>query len=437
MRDQYQGSPWAAVWPHLDRAYFQHLSGWMKLARKSRVALFLVLIAVVAAGAYYYRFYYTPQPEAQAATAQRAERAQPVIVAQAIIKPMPREFDTVGRVQTMASIAIRSRIDGVIEKVSVTEGQEVKAGDTIFVFDTRQLQASLRQAQANRAKDISLLEQARRELARLEPLAQRDYATKSALDQQQTNVSSLEATVSYDDAAIESLNVQITYATITAPINGRIGSIASKAGTSIKANDTPLITINQIKPIFVSFSVPQRYLPAIQEGMRADQLPVIATVPDLANVTEKGTVAYTDNAVDATTNTLSVWANFPNQDLRLWPGLYVNVSMMFGTQPDAVVVPVEAVQAGQNGSFVFLIRPDMTAEMRPITVDRVIGGEAVLAQGLTGDENVVIDGQLRLSDGTKVTISTRGGGVVTAPDEVADKKLVKRAEGSGPSGVTR
>jgi multidrug efflux system membrane fusion protein len=154
-------------------------------------------------------------------------------------------------------------------------------------------------------------------------------------------------------------------------------------------------------------------------------------------VTEKGTVAYTDNAVDATTNTLSVWANFPNQDLRLWPGLYVNVSMMFGTQPDAVVVPVEAVQAGQNGSFVFLIRPDMTAEMRPITVDRVIGGEAVLAQGLTGDENVVIDGQLRLSDGTKVTISKRGGGVATVPDEVADKKLVKRAEGSGPAGVTR
>ena len=222
------------------------------------------------------------------------------------------------------------------------------------------------------------------------------------------------------------------------PIDGRIGSITSKAGTSIKANDTtPLITINQIKPIFVSFSVPQRYLPAIQEGMKSGQLPVVATVPDLANVTEKGAVAYTDNSVDATTNTLSVWANFPNLDLRLWPGLYVNVSMIFGTQQNAVVVPVEAVQAGQNGSFVFLVRPDMTAEMRPITVDRVIGNEAVLAEGLIGDENVVVDGQLRLSDGTKVSISRRGGGVVTAPEKAGAKKLATQSETGGHPAVAR
>lgn len=401
------------------------------------MALFLVLAAGVAAGGYYYRFYYAPVSEAKAPAAPRAERAQPVVVAQAVTKAMPREFDTVGRVQTMASIAIRSRIDGVIDKVAVTEGQEVKAGDTMFVFDTRQLRALLRQAEANRAKDQSQLEQARRELARLEPLAQRDYATKSALDQQQTNVSSLEGSVSFDDAAIESLHIQISYATITAPINGRIGSIASKAGTSIKANDTtPLITINQIKPIYVSFSVPQRYLPAIQEGMKAGQLPVVATVPDLNNVTEKGAVAYTDNAVDTTTNTLGVWANFPNLDLRLWPGLYVNVSMIFGTQQNAVVVPAEAVQAGQNGSFVFVARPDMTAEMRAITVDRVVGGEAVLAQGLNGDESVVVDGQLRLSDGTKLSITKRGGGVATAPEQLAEKKLAKGSK-SGPEEVTR
>jgi multidrug efflux system membrane fusion protein len=410
----------------------------MTLARKSKVALFLILVAAAGAGAYYYRTQYAPHSEAGGPAAPRGERAQPVIVAQAVIKAMPREFDTVGRVQTMASIAIRSRIDGVIDKVAVTEGQEVKAGDTLFVFDTRQLEASLRQAQANRAKDISLLEQARRELARLQPLAERDYATKSALDQQQTNVSSLEASVSYDDAAIESLNVQISYATISAPIDGRIGSIASKTGSSIKANDTtPLITINQIKPIYVSYSVPQRFLPAIQEGMAAGPLGVVATVPDLANVTEKGAVAYTDNSVDTTTNTLGVWANFPNQTLRLWPGLYVNVSMIFGTQQNAVVVPAEAIQAGQNGSFVFLVRPDMTAEMRPVTVDRAIGGEVVVAQGLTGDETVVIDGQLRLSDGAKVSVSQRGGGIAAAPDRLADQKPTKQAKTGGAAEVTR
>ena len=171
--------------------------------------------------------------------------------------------------------------------------------------------------------------------------------------------------------------------------------------------------------------------------MAAGQLPVIATVPDLANVTEKGAVAYTDNSVDATTNTLSVWANFPNTALRLWPGLYVNVSMIFGTQQNAVVVPAEAVQAGQNGPFVFLVRPDMTAEMRSVAVDRVVGTEVVIAQGLTGDETVVIDGQLRLSDGTKVTISKRGGGVAAAPDAAAAKKLAEQSEAGGPAGVTR
>jgi membrane fusion protein, multidrug efflux system len=407
------------------------------LARNSKVAVFLILMAGAAAGAYYYRNYYAPHSEARAPAA-RGERAQPVVVAQAVIKAMPREFDTVGRVQTMASVAIRSRIDGVIDKVAVTEGQEVKAGDTLFVFDTRQLQALLRQAQANRDKDISQLEQARRELARLQPLAERDYATKSALDQQQTNVRSLEGSVSFDEAAIESLDVQISYATINAPIDGRIGSIASKTGSSIKANDTtPLITINQIKPIYVSFSVPQRFLPAIQEGMAAGPLAVIATVPDLANVTEKGAVAYTDNSVDATTNTLGVWANFPNQALRLWPGLYVNVSMIFGTQQNAVAVPAEAIQAGQNGSFVFLVRPDMTAEMRSVTVDRAVGGEVVVAQGLTGDETVVVDGQLRLSDGAKVSVSQRGGGVAATPDGLADQKPTKQANTGGPAEVTR
>lgn len=409
----------------------------VKLARKSRVGLFLVLVAGVAAGAYYYRSYYAPHQEARA-PAPKSERAQPVVVAQAVTKEMPREFATVGRAQTIASIAIRSRIDGVIDKVAVTEGQDVKAGETLFVFDTRQLQASLRQAQASRAKDMAQLEQGKRELARLEPLAQRDFATKSALDQQQTNVSSLEGSVGFDDAAIESLNVQISYATITAPINGRIGSIASKAGSSIKANDTtPLITINQIKPIFVSFSVPQRYLPAIQEGMAAGTLPVIATVPDISGAPEKGAVAYTDNTVDPTTNTLSVWATFPNQDTRLWPGLYVNVSMIFGVQQNAVVLPSEAIQSGQDGSFVFLVRPDMTAQMRPIKVDRAVGNEVVVAEGLNGDENVVIDGQLRLSDGTKVSVSQRGGGVASAPEKVAEQRVAKESKSGGATEVTR
>jgi multidrug efflux system membrane fusion protein len=401
------------------------------VGRIFRVLLLLAVLVGLGAGVYHVQFQANPK----AATNGRQKdggRAQPVVVAKSVAKPTPRQFDTVGRVQTMASVAVRSRIDGVIEKVPVTEGQEVKAGDPLFIFDTRQLQASLRQAEANLAKDTAQLEQARRELARIEPLAQRDYATKSSVDQQRANVGSLEASVASDNAAIESMHVQISYATINAPIAGRIGSINFKTGSSIKANDTtPLVTINQIKPIYVTFSAPQRFLPEIQNGMSAGRLLVTVTAPDRADLSETGVVAYTDNAVDTTTNTLGVWASFPNDDMKLWPGLYVNATLVFGTQEDAITVAAEAIQAGQSSPFVFVVKPDMTAEMRPVTVDRVVNGEAVIAQGLSPDETVVVDGQLRLSDGTKVTITQRDGA------GGAEKVAEDRRAGGPRSEVTR
>ncbi len=404
------------------------------VARASGVVLLGLAAVAIGVGVYTHRLHSDTQKPAQ--TAKRdAQRAQPVVVAKSVSKAMPRQFDTVGRAQTMASVTVRSRIDGVIDKVAVTEGQEVKQGDTLFVFDTRLLRAGLQQVEANHAKDVAQLDQAKRELARLAPLAQRDFTSKSTLDQQQAAVNSLEASVRSDDAIIDSMHIQISYATISAPINGRIGSINSKVGTSIKANDTtPLLTINQIRPIYVSFSAPQRYLPAIHEGMTSGELPVVVSVPDLPKVSERGKVAYTDNAVDATTNTLGVWATFPNEDTRLWPGLYVNVTLIFGTQEDAVVVPSVAVQAGQSSPFVFVVKSDMTTELRPVTVDRVIAGEAVIAHGLAPDETVVIDGQLRLSNGTKVTI-TKHGGAQTAEKLAEDQHPGPKP--GGPAELTR
>lgn len=405
------------------------------VARIFRVLLLLAVVAIIGAGFYHFQF----QSDPKAATNGRqkdGDRGQPVVVTKSVAKPTPRQFDTVGRVQTMASVAIRSRIDGVIEKVPVTEGQDVKAGDPLFIFDTRQLRAGLRQAEANLAKDTAQLDQSRRELARIEPLALRDYATKSSIDQQRANVGSLEASVASDNAAIESMHVQISYATINAPIAGRIGSVNFKTGSSIKANDTAaLVTINQIKPIYVTFSAPQRFLPDIQNGMNADKLQVMVTAPDLANLSERGVVAYTDNAVDTTTNTLGVWASFPNEDLKLWPGLYVNATLVFGIQQDAITVAAEALQAGQSGPFVFVVKPDMTAELRQVTVDRVVNGEAVIAQGLSPDETVVTDGQLRLSDGTKVTVTQRGGS--RGEDKVAEDRRAGGPRSGGPTEVTR
>lgn len=395
--------------------------------------LFLIVCVGVTGTAYYY-FQNADDTQTLLSDHQNAaKQAQPVTVAKAATKPMPSQFETVGRAQAIASVAVRSRIDGVIETVSVADGQDVKVGDTLFTLDTRLLQAGLQQAEANRAKDAAQLEEAKRELARLVPLAQRDFATKSALDQQQATVNALDATVNADDAAIESMNVQISYAKITAPIDGRIGSISSKVGSSIKANDTPpLLTINQIRPIYLSFSVPQRFLAEIHDGMVKGVLPVVAKGPDQPDMPERGAVAYTDNAVDATTNTLGVWASFDNRNTRLWPGLYVNVTLIFGIQQNVIVVPAEAIQAGQNSSFVFLVRPDMTAEMRPVTVDRVIGGEAVITEGLKGGETVVTDGQLRLSDGTKMTIAKGGNGQpaekLAEDRQAASPKPAKAAE---------
>ncbi len=404
------------------------------LPRLSGVVLIVAVLAAIGTGLLYFRHH--AESQTRAPGKPEAERAQPVVVAKAVAKAMPREFDTVGRVQTMASIAVRSRIDGVIESVPVSEGQDVKTGDTLFVLDTRLLRAGQRQAEANLAKDTSQLDQAKRELARMTPLAQRDFASKSSLDQLQANVSSLEASVKSDEAQIESIKIQITYATIKAPIDGRIGSIASKAGSSIKANDTgALLTINQIRPIYASFSVPQRYLPSIQQGMAGGPLAVVVTAPDLEGLEERGTLAYTDNTVDPTTNTLGVWARLPNPNMRLWPGLYVNISLIFGTQENAVVVPMQAVQAGQQSSFVFLVRADMTVEMRAVKVDRVIGQEAVIAEGLTGDETVVTDGQLRLSDGTKVKITEPRKG--QQPDKVAEGKREAAARARGTVELVR
>jgi membrane fusion protein, multidrug efflux system len=401
------------------------------VARIFRVLLLLAVLAAI--GFAVYQMQSGGDTKAAANGRQKGgDKGQPVVVAKVVVKPMPRQFDTVGRVQTMASVAVRSRIDGVIDKVAVAEGQDVKAGDPLFIFDTRQLQANLRQSEANLAKDTAQLDQAKRELARLEPLAQRDFATKSSIDQQRATVGSLDASVASDHAAIDAMHVQISYATISAPIAGRIGSISFKTGSSIKANDTAaLLTINQIKPIYVTFSVPQRFLPDIQSGMSAGQLPVMVTAPDLANLSEKGTVAYTDNAVDATTNTLGVWASFPNDDMKLWPGLYVNATLVFGTQQDAVTVAAEAVQAGQSSPFVFVVKPDMTAELRPVKVDRVVNGEAVIAEGLNPDETVVTDGQLRLSDGTKLSITQRNGA------RGAEKVAEDRHAGDPASEVTR
>jgi multidrug efflux system membrane fusion protein len=341
----------------------------------------------------------------------------PVYAAEVTQQPMPQQIATVARVQPMATVAVQPRIEGVIESVNVAEGQEVTAGQLLMTLDDRALQAALRQAQANLAKDRAQLENAKRNVNRLIPLAAKNFTSAQSLDQAKTDVATFEAMVAGDEAQVQADQVQLSYTIIKAPISGRIGSINSKMGNLVRqADTTPLMTINQLRPIYVAFSVQQNYLDDLQAAMQAGPVPVSATFPDAKQYTsivgetppaQRGEVAFIDNTIDAASNTLTVKARFDNADERLWPGQYVNVVVTLKTDPKAIVVPTDALQISQQGSYVWVIKDDMTVEMRPVTVAQRIGDKAVIAKGVSPGEKVVTEGQMRLENGSKVSIEQR------------------------------
>ncbi len=347
-----------------------------------RIRAILIVGAVVIAGGAAALHYFQRETEAPAAVAQ-PPRAVPVTVAPVVQKPAPVEISTVGRVQTQASVAVRSRIDGIIAAVSVTDGQEVKAGDELFRIDDREAQAALKQAQANLGKDQAQFTNAQREYARLTPLAAKNYTTKQDYDTASTNVATLQATIAADQAAIDATKVTLSYTVIRAPIAGRIGTIAMKLGSSVRAADsTPLVTINQLQPILVAYSISQEDMSELQKAMAAGPVAVRARIPDSAAPPQEGTVSYVENAIDPTTNTLSVKAVFPNKDEVLWPSQFVNVVMTVSVDPNALVVPAAAIQESQDGTYVWVLKPDKTVEMRLVTVARQLGEETVLAEGV-------------------------------------------------------
>ena len=375
---------------------------------------------------------------------QKAQAGFPVTVAQVATKPMPVQIATVGRVQPMASVAIQPRIDGVISSVAVQEGQDVAAGDLLFTLDDRALQAALKQSQANVAKDQALLDNAKRNADRLVPLAAKNFTSVQTVDQAKTDVATFEATLLADQAQMQSNQVQLSYTRITAPIAGRLGSINLKLGNSVRqADTTPLVTINQLHPIYVAFSVQQDDLNHLKAAMKAGPVGVAATFgktraligtaaaaqavatvdpdddPDnggqvRTNRQEQGIVAFIDNTIDTASNTFIVKAAFDNPRDRLWPGQFVNVLMTLKVEPNAIVVPTKTIQIGQKGTFVWVVKQDMTVEARSIKINRRVGEDSVIASGLQPGETVVADGQMRLDVGSKVS-------VVKSADQPADQ----------------
>jgi multidrug efflux system membrane fusion protein len=303
-------------------------------------------------------------------------------------------------------VAIKSRLDAVIDQVLVKDGQFVKAGDVLFKLDSRAAQAQVDQAAATLARDQVQLANANRNFDRDKQLLSKDFVSHQQYDNDSATAAALDATVKADQAQLENAKVLLSYYTITAPIDGRVGLIAIKRGNSIKSNDVPLATVNQIQPIYVSFALPQNDLPELRTALAQGPVPVKVLAQGDKGVPVEGKVAFFENAIDATSGTITVRAAFDNAEQRLWPGQFVNVSVLVRTDPDALVIPPAAVQIGQSGTYVFVIKDDNTAETRPVTVDRTVNGLAVIGKGLKAGERVATDGQLRLSQGTHVQIVT-------------------------------
>ena len=318
-------------------------------------------------------------PAAAEGKAAKGPPAAPVIVAEVTQQTVPLRVQAIGNVEPYATVSVKARVDGQIVDAPFRDGQDVVKGQPLFQIDARPLQALLKQAEANLLRDKAQLERARAQEIRYKDLLAKNFVSQDAYAQFRTNVETAEATVGANEAAVETAKLQLEYTTIRSPINGRTGKIMIQLGNMVKANDTnPLVIINQVSPIYLNFAVPEQYLGAIRAAMAKHTLKVEASLTDSQGASAaNGELAFIDNAVDTTTGTVKLRAVFPNQDKLLWPGQFATASLTLGEQQDAIVVPSQAVQTGPKGQFVFVVKPDLTAEQRAVVVERVEGAQTV------------------------------------------------------------
>ena len=311
----------------------------------------------------------------------------------------------IGAVESYSTVSVKTQITGELTGVFFKEGQDVKKGQLLFTLDKRPFEADLKKAEGNLSKDRAQAVNARVQARRFDALFKAGVVSKEEYDQMQSNAEALEAAVASDEAAVENARVQVLYCSIYSPINGRTGNLIVHQGNMIKANDNPpLVNINQVEPIYVAFTVPEQNLAEIKRYASTGKLRVEAYIPNDTRGPAVGTLSFIDNAVDQTTGTIKLKGEFANADRRLWPGQFVNAVLRLRNQPNAIVVPSQAVQNGQQGQFVFVIKNDMTVEARPIVIGQSADGQAIVEKGLAPGERVVTDGQLRLVPGSKVQI---------------------------------
>ena len=354
----------------------------------------------------------------------------PVVVGRAVQKDVPVDLASIGNVEAFATISVRAQVTGTLQAVRFTEGDFVKAGQLLFTIDPRPYEAAVHQAEANLARDQALLAQADAQLTkdvanekystaeaeRLTSLLERGLVPKDQTEQGKASAQANSAVVNADkaaiegakaqlvaqEAAVESARLQLAYTQIKSPIDGRTGNLMAKAGNLVTANTTELITITQVTPVYVTFTLPAEHLNEVKPAGGAS-LPVMATPQTTGAQPAKGTLTFVDNVVDPTTDTIKLKATFPNEDRSLWPGQFARVSLRVATIEHATVVPSEAVQLGQDGQFVFLVRSDQTVEQRPVKVGQTVDQDIVIASGIEPGDAVVTQGQLRLEPGTRIT----------------------------------
>ncbi len=375
------------------------------MTRGMRYAMFAGLAAVLAAGALVAHF--SADSRARAKTALKGPPPAPVMVAAVGQRDVPMRLQAIGNVEAYTSVAVKSRVDGQIVEVHFREGQEVKKGEILFRIDPRPFEAALRQAEAQAQRDVASRDQAASQERRYQELLEKNFVSKDAYAQYRTNAQTADATSKASQAALESARLNLEYTVIRSPVDGYVGRALLQAGNMVKANDTiSLVVINQVKPVYVSFAIPEQQLATVRDLMRKGPLGVDVAAPGSDKPIATGRIAFLDNAVDQTTGTIKVRAIFDNADAALWPGQFYTVRVKLYEQQNALLVPSSAIQTGPNGQFVYVVKPDLTVEVRRVVVARTEGDAAVLAEGaLAKGEQVVIRGALRLAPGAKVTIS--------------------------------
>ncbi len=327
----------------------------------------------------------------------------PVLVAQAFTTNVPVQIDPppVGHVMALSTVTVHSQIQGMISEIRFQEGQEVKKGDLLFTIDPRPAQAALDQARANLARDRAQLENARIQFDREQKLFDQKLVSQDDFDTSKAGMDALAGTVQADEASVTNAVLNLGYTEIRSPIDGATGGLQAFVGNVVKSPDDTLLTINQIHPIYVQFGVPEQYLPEIRREMRGKTLQVVAAFQNM-DVPARGELTFINNTVDTATDLIQLKATFPNEDNVLWPGQFVTAELTLSELTNAVVVPSQAVQTGQNGQFIYVVKADQTVEERPVTIGITFQGNTVIESGLKAGEIVVTDGQLRLAPGVAV-----------------------------------